>query len=236
MPTDMLDYHVVFPHLEEHPNLPDVFDRLPELQWDALFASMLPLRQGSVHPTAVVADRVSIGEGTVVHPFAVIEDNVIIGKNCEIRSHVLIRSGTFISDGCVVGHGSEVKHAFLAQGVKLQGHCFVGDSIIGKGARIGTGCVVANRRFDQSVVAWRGPDGLVETKHDKLGALIGDYARLGAHVTTNPGIIIGAYTWISSGNVVTGFIDEERFITFDGRNVPNEHALDLADQDVSGDR
>lgn len=232
----MLDYHVVFPHLEEHPMLPDVFDQLPDLSWNGLFRDLASVRLGNIHPTAVISHRVTVGDGTIIHPFVVIEDNVIIGKNCEIRSHTLIRSGTVVSDGCVIGHGSELKHAFLCDGVKVQGSCFVGDSVVGKGARIGTGCVVANRRFDQRTIAWRGPDGLIETPHDKLGALIGDYARLGAHVTTNPGVIIGAYTWVSSGNVVSGFIDEERFITLDGRNVPNEHALDLAEADRAGQK
>lgn len=232
----MLDYHIVFPHLEEHSWLPDVFDALPDLRWESIFSGMPFDRFGSVHATAVIAERVSIGEGSVIDPFVVIENDVLIGKNCVIRSHAYIRSGTVISDGCTIGHSAEIKKSFLCAGVKVQGLCFVGDSILGKGVRVGTGSVVSNRRFDQKPIAWRGPDGLVQTAHDKLGALIGDFARLGTHVTTNPGIIVGAYSWVSSGNVVSGFIDEERFITQDGRNVPNEDALDLADVDSVGQR
>lgn len=232
----MLDYHIVFPHLEEHPYLPDIFDRLPDFGWEAVFTQAVWTRAGQIHTTAVLAERVTVGEGTIIHPFVVIEADVIIGKNCEIRAHALIRSGTIIGDGCVIGHASEIKRAFICSGAKIQGGVFVGDSIIGKGARIGTGCVIANRRFDQEPIPWRGPDGLVNTPYDKLGAMIGDFARLGANVTTNPGVIIGAYSWVSSGNVVAGFIDDERFITADGRNVPNESGMDLADADNEGAR
>lgn len=231
----MLDYHIVFPHLEEHPWLPDIFDALPDLRWESMISGSFD-RLGTIHPTAVLAERVSVGEGSTIGAYVVIENDVLIGKHCDIRPHAYIRSGTVISDGCVIGHSAEIKHAFLCSGVKVQGLCFVGDSILGKGCRIGTGTIISNRRFDQKPIAWRGPDGLIQTAQEKVGALIGDFARLGAHVTTNPGIIVGAYTWVSSGNVVSGFIDEERFITQDGRNVPNEEALDLADEDSVGKR
>lgn len=223
----MFDYHILFPHLEEHPWLPDIFDALPDLRWDMIFRDMPADRKGQVHPTAVIAERVAIGEGSTIDPFVVIENDVLIGKNVTIRSCALIRAGTVIGDDCVIGHSAEIKNAFLCNGSKVQGFSFVGDSIVGKGARIGTGCVVSNRRFDQKPIAWRGPDGLVQTAHEKLGALIGDFARLGAQVSTNPGVIIGAYSWVSSGNVVSGFIDDERFIAPDGRNVPNEDVHDL---------
>ncbi len=230
----MLDYHLVFPLVEKDPHLGDIFDRLPVLDWDDLFRGMPHTRFGLVHPTAVIGSRVTIGEGTTVGPFAVIEDDCIIGERCEIRSHALIRARTVIGNQCVIGHGAEIKHVYLCAGAKIQGHTFVGDSIIGRGSRIGTGVVIANRRFDQQPVAWRGPDGQIANTQDKVGALIGDYARLGANVSTNPGVIIGAYTWVSSGNIVTGFVADEKFITVDGRIVHNEQAMELADTDETG--
>ncbi|MBI4122051.1 MAG: hypothetical protein HY461_01840 [Parcubacteria group bacterium] len=232
----MLDYHIVFPHLEENRYLPDIFDRLPVLDWDEAFRGMPNTRFGLVHPTAVIGNRVSIGEGTTIGPFVVIEDDVIIGERCEIRSHALIRYRTIINNDCIIGHGAELKHAFVCDQAKIQGHVFVGDSIVGKGSRLGTGTVIANRRFDQQPIAWRGPDGEIANTQDKVGALIGDFSRLGANVSTNPGVIIGAYTWVSSGNVIAGFIDSEMFVTIDGRVAKNEQGLDLAANDAFGDK
>ena len=37
---------------------------------------------------------------------------------------------------------------------------------------LGTGVVIAKRRFDQQPVAWRGPDGQIANTQDKVGALI----------------------------------------------------------------
>lgn len=230
----MLDYQILFPHLESNELLGEVFDRLPELNWDTCFRGMQMSRFGNVHPLSVLANRVSVGEGTTIHPFVVIEDDVIIGKNCEIRSGALIRSKTIIGDGCVIGHGAEIKHTFICDEAKIQGMTFVGDSIVGKGARIGTGTVISNRRFDQAAIAWRLEDEKIDSGQDKVGALIGDYARLGAHVTTNPGSVIGAFTWISSGNIINGFIGSKQFITADGVTVHNEKAKMLLTKDEEG--
>jgi bifunctional UDP-N-acetylglucosamine pyrophosphorylase/glucosamine-1-phosphate N-acetyltransferase len=201
-----------------------------------LFQNRIHTRLGQIHPTAIIGQRVTIGEGSIIGPFVVIEDDCVIGQRCEIRSHALIRAQTFIGNDCVIGHGAELKHAYVCDRAKIQGHTFVGDSIIGRGARIGTGVVIANRRFDQQPIAWRGPDGQISNTQEKVGALIGDYARLGANVSTNPGIIIGAYTWISSGNIVTGFIADEKFVTVDGRVLKNEQAIELVDVDEQDNR
>lgn len=230
----MLDYQILFPHLEENEQLGDVFDRLPQLDWDHLFRGMPTSRFGNIHPLTSVANRVSVGENTVIHPFAVIEDDVIIGKNCEIRSGALIRSKTIIGDGVVIGHAAEIKHAFVCNDAKIQGHTFVGDSIIGKGARVGTGTILSNRRFDQASVAWRVEDEKIDSRQDKIGALVGDYVRLGAHVTTNPGSIIGAMTWVASGNMINGFVGAKKFVTADGVIVHNEKAKILLTTDEEG--
>lgn len=230
----MLDYQIVFPHLEENERLAEIFDRLPALNWEDFFRGMPTSRFGNVHPLSVLANRVSVGEGTVIEPFVVIEDDVIIGKNCQIRSGALIRSQTIIGDGCVIGHGAEIKHAFICDDAKIQGRTFVGDSIIGKGARVGTSVVVSNRRFDQSAIAWRLENEKLDSGQDKIGALIGDYARLGAHVTTNPGSVIGAFTWIASGNMINGFIGAKKFVTADGVTVHNEKAKILLTTDEEG--
>lgn len=230
----MLDYQILFPHLEENEQLAEIFDRLPQLNWDDAFRGMQTSRFGNVHPLTSLANRVSVGEGTVIDPFVMIEDDVIIGKNCHIRSGALIRSKTIIGNGCVIGHAAEIKHAFICDETKIQGNTFVGDSIIGKGARVGTGTVLSNRRFDQTSIAWRLENEKIDSRQDKIGALVGDYARLGAHVTLNPGSLIGAFTWIASGNIINGFIGAKKFVTADGVTVHNEKAKILLTKDEEG--
>lgn len=151
-----------------------------------------------------------IDEGTVIHPNVCIEGPVLIGKNVEIQSGALIRPGTIIGDNCVVGHASEIKNAILQNKAKVASLAFVGDAILGKSTRIGSGVIVANRRFDQCSIPVKTNGEKVDTGRDFLGAIIGDSSRLGANATTIPGTLIGPYTWILPTVQVRGFIPAEK--------------------------
>ena len=151
-----------------------------------------------------------IDEGTKIHPNVTIQGPVLIGKNVEIQSGALIRPGTIIGDNASVGHGSEVKHAIIQNKAKVASLAFVGDSILGKSARIGSGVILANRRFDQKNIIAKIKTEKVDTNTDFFGSIIGDNSRLGANVASLPGTFIGPYTWILPGLQVRGFIPAEK--------------------------
>ena len=90
-----------------------------------------------------------IGNGTKIYDNVIIEGPVYIGNNVEIKPGAYIRPGTIISDNCSIGFNSEIKSSVLQKGAKVASLAFVGDSILGKNARIGSGVITANRRFDQ---------------------------------------------------------------------------------------
>lgn len=148
-----------------------------------------------------------IGEGTKIYGNVVIEGPCYIGKNVEIKPGAYIRPGSIIGDKCVVGFNSEVKNAILQNGAKVASLAFVGDSILGKSARIGSGVIIANRRFDQKNIKVRNNDGeKIDTETDFFGCIIGDYSRIGANSVTFPGTFIGQYSWIFPLTQVHGFV------------------------------
>ena len=151
-----------------------------------------------------------IDEGTKIGANVTIQGPVIIGKNVEIQAGALIRPWTIIGDNCVVGHGSEIKHAILQNKAKVASLDFVGDSILGKSTRIGSGCILANRRFDQKNITIKVNGEKYETGTDFFGAIIGDNTRLGANSTSTPGTCIGPYTWIFPMVQVRGFVPAEK--------------------------
>lgn len=151
-----------------------------------------------------------IDEGTKIHANAVIQGPVMIGKNVEIQSGALIRPWTVIGDNCVVGHGSEVKHAIMQNKSKVASLAFCGDTILGKSTRIGSGIILANRRFDQKNITVKIKGEKYDVGTDFFGAIIGDSTRLGANSTTVPGTFIGPYTWILPTVQVRGFIPAEK--------------------------
>ena len=151
-----------------------------------------------------------IDEGTVIHSNVCIQGPVLIGKNVEIQSGALIRPGTIIGDNSVVGHGSEVKNAILQNKAKVASLAFVGDTILGKSARIGSGVILANRRFDQKNITVKMNGERIDVGTDFFGSIIGDNSRLGANAVALPGTFIGPYTWVLPGVQVRGFIEKEK--------------------------
>lgn len=153
-----------------------------------------------------------IDEGTKIHSNVTIEGPVMIGKNVEIQSGALIRPGTIIGDNASVGHASEVKHSILQNKAKVASLAFVGDSILGKSTRIGSGVIVANRRFDQKTVEAKVNGEKISLETDFFGAIIGDSSRLGANAVSVPGTLIGPYTWLLPTVQCRGFIPAEKRI------------------------
>lgn len=150
-----------------------------------------------------------IDEGTIIGPNVSIEGPVWIGKNVTIQPGALLRPGTIIGDDAVIGHACEAKHCIIQNKAKVQSFTFCGDSIIGKSTRIGSGTILANRRFDQSNIPVRVKGQQFDSGIDFFGSIVGDNTRLGANCTANPGTLIGPYTWILPTVQVYGFVPAE---------------------------
>lgn len=171
-----------------------------------------------IHPSVqksefvVIEGDVLIGKNTVIHPNVVIKGPAIIGEGVEISPGAYIRPYSVIGDYCVVGHGAEIKHSLLLNHCKVQTNTFVGDSIIGKSARVGSGTITANRRFDQKEIGIKFKGAYYQYGTDFSGCILGDYSRLGANVTTLPGTMVGPYTWVMPSVRLEGFVEEEKFI------------------------
>ena len=141
-----------------------------------------------------------IGKGTKIYDGVTIEGPVYIGENVEIKPGAYIRPGSVISDNCSIGFNSEVKCAVLQKGAKVASLSFVGDSILGKSARIGSGVITSNRRFDQGNIS--------KTESDFFGLVLGDNSRMGANSVSFPGTFVGSYTWVFPLTQIHGFIPE----------------------------
>lgn len=214
-----LDINYYFEHLDEFP-FSDYFDGLktpsdilakakPFLN-DLLVKPDLHEMHGTVIGDVFFQGNYYIGENTKIYSGVSIMGPVYIGKNCEIMPGAILRPGTILSDNCNVGHGSEVKRSILFPGSKVASLAFVGDCVLGKSARIGSGVITANRKFDQTNATLK----LNGEKHDLgdsfFGLILGDSSRVGANSVTQPGTHIGPHTWIYPMTNVRGFIPKEK--------------------------
>lgn len=181
---------------------------------------------GLLREHVTIAGHFSIEDGTEIGAGARIDGPVLIGRNCKIGHGALIRGGTIISDNCVIGHGCEIKNSLLFPGAKVQSLTFVGDSIIGAGARVGSGTITANRRFDQKEISVKIKDNRYSIGMEFFGLVLGDYARLGANVSTLPGTFIGPYTWVMPSMSISGFIPRSKMVSLEN-NVSTKDKADL---------
>ena len=166
-----------------------------------------------------IIGNIYIGEGTVIEAGCIIQGPAYIGKNCKIMYNSYIRPGTIIGDNCVIGFSSEIKHTIMRDGSKVSDLAFVGDSIIGKNSRVGSGVIVANRGFNQSNVIIKDENrNKIDLQRETIGVILGDNCRIGSNCTTSPGTFIGKYTWIYPHTCIHGFIPELKKV-YDKQNL-----------------
>lgn len=172
--------------------------------------------------------KISFGKNLKVSEFSKIEGPVIIGDNVTIGTNVHIRPYTVIGDNVSIGHGSEVKSSILMNGCKVASFAFVGDSIIGECARVGSGTITANRKFDQTNVVIRNPERTeaVDSCRDFFGVVLGDSSRLGANCTVIPGTHIGRDTFVCAGTTLAGVYPADKFI-----KMKNYNDLEITDKE-----
>lgn len=130
------------------------------------------------HPTAVIDDNCTIGEGTKIWHFSHIMSNCTIGQKCNLGQNVVV------SPGVVLGNNVKVQNnVSIYTGVRCEDDVFLGPSM-----------VFTNIINPRSAIVRR--DQYVET-------LVQKGASIGANATIVCGNTIGKYAMIGAGAVVT---------------------------------
>lgn len=147
-----------------------------------------------IHPTAIVSDRASVGEGTTIGPYCVVGPDVEIGRDCVVGPHAVLEGPTRMGDGNRV-------FQFASIGAPPQDTKYLDEP-----TRLEIG---ARNTFRESVTVHRGTvlgggitrvgdDGLyMAYSHVAHDCLIGDHvimangAALAGHVTIENYAIVG---------------------------------------------
>ena len=158
----------------------------------------------------LTARRVYVDSSAEIHHSVTMEGPIYVGARVQVGPGAHLRPFTVLGDDCVVGHGAEIKGSVCLGGSKMQSNSFSGDSLLGQGARVASGVVLANRRFDQQPVKSGSPARLSESAF--LGCLLGDFARIGANAICAPGTMIGRHTWIGGLVHAYGVIEPNKLI------------------------
>ena len=133
---------------------------------------------------------------------SVIEGNVYIGEGSYVGPHAYIRGTTSIGKDCGIGDSTTIKNSIIFDHVNAKHLTYIGDSIIGSGCNFGAATQIANYRFDAGNIHAVVNDVTIDTKRNKLGAIIGDGVKMGVLSSVMPGKIIGDGCWVDAGVVV----------------------------------
>ena len=157
-----------------------------------------------IAPTAVIDESVGpvvIGEHAKIGHASRIVGPCYIGENVVIGDFVLVRSSA-IEKAVHLGCFTEVARSVIGEGTHFHSG-YVGDSIIGQQVRIGAGFINANKRLDRRSIGVKIKGSVVDSGTNQLGALIGDHAHIGVHVSVMPGKCIAPHAVVMPHQSVT---------------------------------
>lgn len=172
-----------------------------------------PGNEGTVQGQPYIGERVRIGRGTRIAPGAVILGPAWIGEDCFIGPGCYVRENVVLGDGVIAGNTSEFKNCIVCDRAEIPHWNYVGDSILGYKAHLGAGAILCNWRHDGGSIPVIDLDGRrVETGLPKFGAVIGDFADIGARAVLNPGSLIGRRSVLYPGTVWRGTLPADRIV------------------------
>jgi UDP-N-acetylglucosamine diphosphorylase/glucosamine-1-phosphate N-acetyltransferase len=176
-----------------------------EYPWDILAANRMVMdtweesrisRHAVIDGNVTLTGPVRIERGSVIRAGAVLAGPCYIGRNCYVGNNVLVRSYSSLGAASSIGYGVELKNCVLFGNARIGRLSFVGDSVIGDNADIGSGTMTINQNMDRTSVAVDVRGDLTDSGLAKLGAFIGDDVKIGAGNTLAAGTVVASGTRI----------------------------------------
>jgi UDP-2-acetamido-3-amino-2,3-dideoxy-glucuronate N-acetyltransferase len=133
-----------------------------------------------IHPSAVIDDQASIGEGTKIWHYTHVSAGAQIGHNCILGQSVYVGPDVAIGNFCKIQNNVSVY-----EGVTLEDYVFCGPSLVF------TNIIRPRCKYPQA-----------EAKYFEK-TLVREGASLGANATIMCGITIGRHAMVGAGAVVT---------------------------------
>lgn len=137
----------------------------------------------------------NIGTNGLIRPFSTIYAGSEIGDNFQTGQNVSIREDNKIGNDVSIGTNSVLEFGNeVGDFSRIHSNCFMEMVTIGKYVFVGPNVVFIDDPH---------PMGCPRYRECKGGAVVEDYARIGANSTILPGIKIGKNSLVGAGSVVT---------------------------------
>lgn len=165
-------------------------------------------KRAEISKSAEILGKVIIEDGAKILEGAKIKGPCYIGKNVTIGTNTLIRDGACIEEECVIGAYMEIRNSLVMEQSTTHAG-FIGDSVIGRGCKLGTGFNTANVRLDRETVKAVVRGQKIDTGLKHFGAVLGNGVKVGIRASTMPGVIIGNNVVIGASTMVLRNVDDD---------------------------
>jgi len=200
-------------------------------QWEAALPLLTShaLHQGASAFGAT--DRVAIvgNETVLIHPTAVVDPwvcvdarhgPVILGPHAHVQSHVRLVGPVVVGAHSTVLHGQlahscvgpwckvggEVSHSMMVGWSNKAHDGFMGHSVVGQWVNIGAGSITSNLKHTYGPIQTGPPHDRIMTGKSFLGAMIGDFVKMGIGTCLPTGAVVGTGAVVMGTGVQPSFI------------------------------
>ncbi len=149
-----------------------------------------------------------------IHPTAIVEDNVSIGEGSSIWDNVHIRHGAKIGEECIIGEKSYIAYdVLIGNRVKINAMVYICAAVsIEDGVMISASTTFTNDKFPRATFPDLKSIRPSEPDEHTLPTLVRQGATIGAGCIIGNDLEIGRWAMVGMGSVVT-------------RSVPNFHLV-----------
>jgi UDP-2-acetamido-3-amino-2,3-dideoxy-glucuronate N-acetyltransferase len=147
---------------------------------------------------------------TRIHPTALIEDDVTIGDGTSIWDNVHIRHGATIGKQCIIGEKSYIAYdVVIGDRVKINAMVYICTAVtIEDGVMISAGTVFTNDRFPRATATNLMELRPSEPDEDTLPTLVKEGATIGAGCVIGNDLSIGRFAMVGMGALVTKSVED----------------------------
>jgi UDP-2-acetamido-3-amino-2,3-dideoxy-glucuronate N-acetyltransferase len=140
-----------------------------------------------------------------IHPTAIIEDKVRIGDSTSIWDNVHIRHSAIIGEQCIIGEKTYIAYGVrIGKRVKINAFVYICTSVtIEDGVMISAGTIFTNDRFPRATTSDLRKLRPSEPDEHTLQTLVREGATIGAGSIIGNDLVIGRFAMIGMGSVVT---------------------------------
>jgi UDP-2-acetamido-3-amino-2,3-dideoxy-glucuronate N-acetyltransferase len=140
------------------------------------------------HPTAVIDEGATIGDGTKIWHFCHVMAGARVGAGCALGQNVFVAGGAVVGDRCRIQN-----NVSIYDGVVLEDDVFVGPSAVFTNVK--------------------NPRAAVSRKDQYQATRVGRGATIGANATIVCGVRLGEYAFVGAGAVVTKEVEAHALVT-----------------------